>query len=168
MTMARIDGGPAAVSWGPDRIDLFERTAERRPRPSDVRRRRAGRRVEDLGGTLASAPAVTAWAVDRMEVFAIFADGQLWDRYWDGASVAPVGVARRRARPDRRLRRIVVGPDRLDVFASGRDDRIWHRWWDGTPLGRLGAARISVAEPPGGRVRSTPAAPVDAPGAAAA
>ena len=33
---------------------------------------------------LASAPAATAWAVDQLQVFAIFPDGQLWNRYWDG------------------------------------------------------------------------------------
>ena len=31
-------------------------------------------------------PAVTAWAVDEMQVFAIFPDHQLWNRYWDGAT----------------------------------------------------------------------------------
>ena len=39
---------------------------------------------ESLGGTLASTPAVTAWAVDQLQVFAIFPDGELWNRYWDG------------------------------------------------------------------------------------
>ena len=30
---------------------------------------------ESLGGALASAPAATAWAVDQLQVFAVFADG---------------------------------------------------------------------------------------------
>ena len=55
----------AAVSWGPDRIDLFWVDAGR------VLWHRAfdGRwgEPESLGGALASAPAVTAWGVDRME-----------------------------------------------------------------------------------------------------
>lgn len=42
-----------------------------------------------LGGTLASAPAVTTWAENEMQVFAIFPDGQLWNRYWDGAAWHP-------------------------------------------------------------------------------
>jgi hypothetical protein len=41
---------------------------------------------EPLGGAPASAAAVTAWAADRMEVFAIFPDGELWNRYWDGVA----------------------------------------------------------------------------------
>ena len=46
-----------------------------------------GRRTvawESLGGRLTSAPAVTSWARDEMQVFAIHPDGQLWNRYWDG------------------------------------------------------------------------------------
>ena len=87
---------------------------------------------ESLGGSLASPPAVTAWAVDRMEVFAVFDDGELWDRYWDGESwhaweslggslalgSAPAASS--------------WGADRLDVFAAGVDGLTWHRWWDGT------------------------------------
>ena len=74
----------AAVSWGPDRIDLFWVDADRVlwHRAFDG----AWGEPESLGGTLASAPAVTAWGVDQMEVFAVFDDGALWDRYWDGTS----------------------------------------------------------------------------------
>ena len=42
--------------------------------------------TESLGGTLASNPAATAWGVDQLEVFAVFPDGELWDRFWDGRS----------------------------------------------------------------------------------
>ena len=44
---------------------------------------------EALGGALASPPAVTAWDDEPMEVFAIFDDGALWDRYWDGTTWHP-------------------------------------------------------------------------------
>ena len=61
---------------------------------------------EDLGGTLASGPAVTAWAVNQMEVFAVFPDGTLWNRYWDGAAWHPweslggeLAIGRPRPRP---------------------------------------------------------------------
>ena len=109
MTMARIDGGPRrrVLGTGPDRPVRADRRAARlvhRAFDGD-----AWSTVEDLGGTLASAPAVTAWAVDRMEVFAIFDDGQLWDRYWDGASWHPWESLGGELDPDRRLRRIVVG-----------------------------------------------------------
>jgi hypothetical protein len=66
-----------------------------------------------------------------MEVFAVFDDGELWDRYWDGTAWhawESLGGS------------LAVGPtpaasswsaDRLDVFAAGTDGLTWHRWWDG-------------------------------------
>ena len=46
-------------------------------------------RWEALGGTPISAPAVTTWAQGEMQVFCIFPDGQLWNRYWDGEAWHP-------------------------------------------------------------------------------
>ena len=72
---------------------------------------------------------MTTWAPDRMEVFAVFPDGALWDRYWDGErwhaweslggelTGEPAATS--------------AGADRLDVFATGADGQTWHRWWDG-------------------------------------
>ena len=85
---------------------------------------------ESLGGDLSAPPTVTSWALNEMEVFAVFADGQLWDRYWDGAAWHPWET----------LGGELVGPpaasswgaDRIDVFAPGRDGTLWHRWWNGT------------------------------------
>lgn len=118
-----------AVSRAPGQVDLFwvdeqgaawhELLVDGRP---SLR--------EPLGGTLASGVAVTAWGVDEMEIFAIFPDGELWDRYWDGTawhdweSLGGELTGEPAASSD--------GPDRLDVFAPGRDGRLWHRWWDGT------------------------------------
>lgn len=84
---------------------------------------------ESLGGELASNPTVAAWDVDQMEVFAIFGDGQLWNRYWDGIAWhawESLGgeLAGQPACSS-------WGADRLDVFAPGRDGRLWHRWWNG-------------------------------------
>jgi hypothetical protein len=83
---------------------------------------------ESLGGVLASAPAVTAWAMDRMEAFAVF-DGQLWDRYWDGVSWHSWG---RSAASSGEVAASSWGADRLDVFGRGHDGLTWHRWWDGS------------------------------------
>src|SRR5690606_29142767 len=75
-------GDVAAVSWGPGRIDLFWTAVDGLWHRAFV----DGTWLdpEALGGTPAGPPAVTAWGVDRMEVFAVFPDGELWDRYWDG------------------------------------------------------------------------------------
>jgi hypothetical protein len=120
----------AAVAWGPGRIDRFWVAGEALWHQAFTEE--SWSEPESLGGSLASAPAVTAWAADEMEVFAVFPDGALWNRYWDGTSwhaweslggeletgVTPAASS--------------WGPDRLDVFAAGRDGTTWHRWWDGT------------------------------------
>jgi sialidase-1 len=83
---------------------------------------------EALGGRLGSAPAVTSWAENEMQVFAIWDDGQLYDIYWDGAAWhewhahggeltgSPAACS--------------WGPDRIDVFARGRDGALWHLWYE--------------------------------------
>ena len=80
---------------------------------------------------LTSPPAVTAWAVDRMEVLAVLADGQLWDRYWDGLSWHAWESLGGELAGD--VAASSWGPDRLAVFSRGLDGRTWHRWWDGQP-----------------------------------
>lgn len=82
-----------------------------------------------LEGSLASAPAAASWGDYEVQVFAIHADGELWNRYWDGTewhpweslggsfSGQPAAAAR--------------DADRIDVFAVGTDGGLRHRYWDG-------------------------------------
>ena len=75
---------------------------------------------------------MTAWGVDQMEVFAVFDDGALWDRYWDGKAGTRGSRSADRSRSGSTPAASSWGPDRLDVFAAGTDGSTWHRWWDGT------------------------------------
>lgn len=122
--------GLAAVSWGSGRIDLFWTAEDRTLMHRSWAAIGGWSASESLGGELAAPVAVTAWAEDQMEVFAVFPDGQLWDRYWDGAAWHPwesLGgeLAGQPAASS-------WGANRIDVFAPGRDGRLWHRWWNGT------------------------------------
>jgi hypothetical protein len=89
-----------------------------------------GGATESLGGVLVTPPAATAWAADQLQVFAVFADGQLWNRYWDGQtwhdweSLGGDLIGEPAASS--------WGADRIDVWAAGREAQLWHRWWDGT------------------------------------
>ncbi len=83
-----------------------------------------------LGGELVSAPTATAWGVDQLQVFAIFPDGALWNRYWDGLSWHPWESLGGELTADPAASS--SSADRIDVFARGRDGRVWHRWWNGT------------------------------------
>ena len=91
-----------AVSWGPDRIDLFARNAglggsvfhrawnagQWSPAPDEP--------WENLGGDFySSRPAVpVSWGPNRLDVFIIAEpdtdeDGNVWHRWWDGAQWMP-------------------------------------------------------------------------------
>ena len=81
---------------------------------------------ESLGGELASAPAVTSWARDEMQVFAIQPDGALWNRYWDGSAWHPWESLGGELTGDPAA--CSWGADRIDCFARGRDGGLWHCW----------------------------------------
>jgi sialidase-1 len=123
--------GLIAVSWGQDRIDLFWVGTDRALMHRSWNAREGGvwSADESLGGTLDSDPTVTAWDVDQMEVFAIFPDGQLWNRYWDGISWHEWESLGGELTGQPACSS--WGAERLDVFAPGRDGRLWHRWWNG-------------------------------------
>ena len=121
----------AAVSWGPNRIDLFTGGSDD---AALVHRAWADGRwtePETLGGTVAGGIAVTAWAEDELQVFAVFPDGELWNRYWDGDSWHPWESLGGDLDPSGQPAACSWSADRIDVFAPGRDGKVWHRWWDG-------------------------------------
>jgi murein DD-endopeptidase MepM/ murein hydrolase activator NlpD len=110
-------GGPAAVSWAPNRIDVFARGSDNN----------LWHRVwngiwngwEPLGspeGGLTSDPDVASWGVNRLDVVARGQDDALYNLVWNGSwsawgylggslSSAPSAVS--------------WGPNRIDVFVRG-------------------------------------------------
>ena len=81
-----------------------------------------------LGGDLVSAPAVTTWGVDEMEVFAIHPDGALWNRYWDGTSWHEWESLGGSLVGDPAA--CSWGADRIDLFARGTDGTLQHCWYE--------------------------------------
>ncbi len=88
--------------------------------------------AESLGGELASPPTVVTWGEGEMEVFAVMADGELWNRYWDRTYWHDWESLGGELDPSATPAASSWGRDRLDVFARGADGQTWHRWWDGT------------------------------------
>jgi hypothetical protein len=76
-------------------------------------------------------PGATAWAVDQLQVFAVFPDGELWNRYWDGVAWHAWESLGGSLEPAAGAAASSSSADRIDVWATGRDGRIWHRFWDG-------------------------------------
>ena len=74
---------PAAVSWGPNRIDVFARGTD----SALWHKWFAGSWSdwESLGGILTSGPAVCSWASARLDVFVRGTDSALWHKWWDGS-----------------------------------------------------------------------------------
>jgi hypothetical protein len=78
---------------------------------------------------LTSAPSVSSWGDNRLDVFVKGTDNALWHKWWDGASwsdweslggvltSAPGAVS--------------WDFNRIDVFVKGTDNALWHKWWDG-------------------------------------
>lgn len=124
-----LSSAPDAVSWGPDRIDIFWRgwDGTLRQKAWDGK---AWSGTFNHGGTLTSGPAVASWDVNRLAVFARGPNNDVMQKRWTGSawedwksiggSVTsdPAAVSR--------------GGDRLDVFARGEDDAIWQNAWDGS------------------------------------
>jgi hypothetical protein len=151
-----VNSNPAAVSWGPNRIDIFYcgqnnhlwhqwwDGAQWNPE-------------QDLGGVLTpnhlvtpSGPAVASWGQNRLDVFYRGQNGHLWHKSWDGAQWNPeedLGgfLALVPAAPAA----VSWGPNRIDIFYCGRNNHLWHQWWDG--------AQWNPEEDLGGILTSNPA-----------
>ncbi len=116
-------GSPAAVSWGPDRLDFFGIG-----RSGDT----FGRWV-DLGRRFVGSPAAVSWGPDRLDFFGIGTDGAMYQRAWTGDTFgdwvnlgghftgSPAAVS--------------WGPDRLDFFGIGTDGAMYQRAWTGDTFG---------------------------------
>ena len=133
-TPSRGPRGLAATTRGPGRLDLFwvddDRALWHQASIDGV-----WAHPESLGGQLASAPTVVAWAPDEMEVFAVMDDGELWNRYWDRTYWHPWESLGGELDPAWTPASSSSGGGRLDVYARGLDGRTWHRWWDGSRWG---------------------------------
>ncbi|MFD4906252.1 hypothetical protein [Kitasatospora purpeofusca] len=82
---------------------------------------------ENLGGSLAPAPALSSWGSGRLDLFALsgnhsvrhrWYNGNGWSSSWEdlGGSMTSGPAA------------VSWGPDRIDVVANS-SGALWHAWW---------------------------------------
>jgi Repeat of unknown function (DUF346) len=123
---------PAAVSWGPGRLDVFGLGNNLGMYHRAWVNGAAGAEWQPLGGTFDSSPAVVSWGQNRLDIFGLGTDDSLYHKAWDGnqwlpsASWEPLGgkfVSAPTA--------ISAGPNRLDIFGLGTDQSMYHKAWDG-------------------------------------
>ena len=140
-----VTSPPRAVSWGPDRLDLFALGQDH----GLWHRWWDGANWggwESLGGALTSPPDAVSWGPNRLDIFGLGQDHGLWHRWWDGTNwggweslggvltSAPVATA--------------WAENRLDIFGVGQDHGLWHRWWDGTNWGGWESLGGVLTSPP--------------------
>jgi hypothetical protein len=91
LSLGWMQGTPAVVSWGPNRIDVFMRGGGNEL----VHKWYDGdwRPWENLGGTLPTDPAVTSLGPGHLQVFGIAGDRQLWTLEFQGwwSNWTPIG-----------------------------------------------------------------------------
>lgn len=139
----KFASAPSAVSWGADRTDIFAIGSLANSQlyhkywdghswqPAEMD-------WEGLGGDLHDQfpLAVTSWAVDRLDVFGIGQDGELYHKYWDGSVWNPSGDQLERLAPDFEFNSgaaaVSWGHNRIDVFAIGAEENMVHIYWDGS------------------------------------
>jgi hypothetical protein len=141
---------PTAVSWGPDRIDLFAIANDHAvwTREWDpIHKWTEWGSLGTAGGGFQdfSSPAVASWKPDRLDVFAIDGEGFLWTKVWDPSiqshwiewkKIVVAGTEPLGSNPAA----VSWGPNRIDVFTRAAADptktpvglrTIEHLTWDG-------------------------------------
>ena len=139
---------PAVCTWGVGRLDLFIIAAGAGGRtPGSLRHLSyttdaAGNGSwasawEDLGSPPAGlgtqsqtqpSPAACTWGNDRLDVFAVGGDGQLWHIWFDG-QWHPWEDIGGKIQSDPCC--VSWGSNRIDVLASATDFALWHIWFQG-------------------------------------
>ena len=154
LPFVELASAPAAVSWGPNRIDTFARGTNKHMWHKWWNGS-AWSAWEDLGGELSSGIAVASWSENRLHCFVRGPGDSMWHKWWDGAwsywedlggflTSTPAAVS--------------WGPHRIDCFVRGGDNSMWHKWFDTSGwsdwenLGGYLASAPAVASPGSNRL----------------
>ena len=129
--------GPAAVSWGPNRTDIFALDTEHKLKHQFWDGTTWLKTWESLGkAVFASTPTVISWGVNRLDVFGIDSQsGELLHVYWDGSQWPEVENLGKPS-ADVKLAGTVAATswsrNRIDIVVLGTDDAYYYKYWDGS------------------------------------
>jgi hypothetical protein len=156
-------GKPAVESWGANRLDLFvvgTDQAVHHKAWDGAAWRPSLTGWDSLGGIVQPdpmrRPAVVSWGANRLDVFVVGTDAQLYHKWWDGSAWGPSLTSWERlggvcASPPAA---VSWGVNRLDVFVVMSNGQLYHKWWDGSAWG----PSLTGWERMGGNCVGTPAA----------
>jgi hypothetical protein len=136
----KIIGKPAAVAWGPNRLDVFVRGTDNQVyhKAWDGSAWYPGGGVtewENLGGTLAGNPVAVSWSKERLDVFGRGFDGQIHHKWWSPQSGWGPSVLGWEAMGGKASSDPVVtswGSGRLDMIIRGYDGAVYHKAFAGS------------------------------------
>jgi Repeat of unknown function (DUF346) len=127
---------PVAVSWGPNRLDIFcvGSNGSLYQKSWD-----GGKWLPSqsgwtpLGGLFGSSPAAVSWAPNRLDIFALGSDQSMYHKFWDGKFWFPSptdwesfgGVFNSPPAA------VSWGANRIDIFGLGTDNSMYHKFWAG-------------------------------------
>ena len=130
---------PTAVSWGPNRTDIFALDAEHTTKHQYWDGTTWLSKWESLGDAqLSDSPTAISWGVNRLDLFGIDLDsGGLLHIYWDGSQwskwenlgtpSADVGLA-----SSGTVAATSWSTNRIDIVVLGTDGAYYYKYWDGS------------------------------------
>lgn len=133
----KFGSGPAAVSWGPNRTDIFALDTDNKVRHQYWDGTTWLKKWESLGdGQLASTPTAISWGVNRLDYFGVDSQsGELLHGYWDGSQWADLESLGKPS-SDVGLAGTVAATswssNRIDVVGLGTDGAYYYKYWDGS------------------------------------
>ncbi|KAL2125795.1 hypothetical protein VTI74DRAFT_2718 [Chaetomium olivicolor] len=106
-------------------------------------------RLGTLGGVFNSLPAVCSWDTNRLDIFGLGTDNQMFQNAWDGSkwssSWEALGGVFTSAPSV-----VSWGSNRIDIFALGTDKGMFHKAWAGAwhPSPRIGRLWVASSTAP--------------------
>ncbi len=89
---------------------------------------------EGLGGVFDSPPAVASWGVNRLDIFGLGTNNEMYHKAWNGSEWLPsmTGWEALGGTFDSPPAVAAWAADRLDIFGLGTDNQMYHKTWKGS------------------------------------
>src|SRR6516162_7257001 len=79
-----------------------------------------------------NAIAVAAWGSNRLDIFGLGTDNQMFHKYFNGAwGPSPTGWEALGGEFNSAPAAVAWGPNRLDIFGLGTDNQMFHKYFNG-------------------------------------
>ncbi|MBD1874353.1 hypothetical protein H6F75_12740 [Nodosilinea sp. FACHB-131] len=123
----------SAVSWGPNRIDVFVIGTDSRLYTKSWDGTKWSGYTQLGNEAVIEVPSAVSWGPNRIDVFVIGTDSRLYTKSWDGTKWSGYTQLSDEAIVVGSVSAVSWGPNRIDIFMIGETDRrLYTKSWDGT------------------------------------